>query len=80
MSKLVRYTPIIGAVILLSYLGTSGERTDVFAHVAGFLAGLLLGALYGRLGDRMMVGLRAQFLIGIGALAFLGMTWVIALT
>lgn len=79
-SKLAQYTPIVGAVILLSYLGTSGERTDVFAHVAGFLAGLLLGALYGKLGDRIMMGTRTQLLFGIGAVAFLGLAWLTALT
>ncbi len=79
-SKLARYTPIVGAVILLSYVGTSGERTDVFAHVAGLLAGLLLGALYGKLGDRIIMGTRTQLLFGIGAVASLGLTWLIALT
>jgi len=80
MSRLVRYTPIIGAVLLLSYLGTSGERTDVFAHVAGFLAGLTLGALYGKLGAGIMAGPRFQFLFGFGAVAFLGLAWMLALT
>ncbi len=79
-SKFARYTPIIGAVILLSYLGTSGERTDVFAHVAGFVAGLLLGALYGKLGDRIMLGTRSQFVLGVSAVALLVTTWLIALT
>lgn len=79
-SRLARYAPIIGAVVLLGYLGTSGERTDVFAHVAGFLAGLLLGALYGVLGDRIMMRTRTQLFLGISTLAFLGITWLIALT
>lgn len=79
-SKFARYTPIVGAVILLSYLGTSGERTDVFAHVAGFVAGLLLGGLYGKLGDRIRIAARSQVLFGIGTVVFLGLTWVIALT
>ena len=79
-SGFVRYAPIVGAVILLSYLGTSGERTDVFAHVAGFLAGLLLGALYGMLGDRIIMRARTQLLCGIGAVAFLGLAWLVALT
>ena len=79
-SRFARYTPIVGAVILLSYLGTSGERTDVFAHVAGFLAGLLLGALYGMLGDRIRMRGRTQLLCGICAVAFLGLAWLMALT
>jgi membrane associated rhomboid family serine protease len=80
VSKLARYAPIVGAVVLLSYLGTSGERTDVFAHVAGFVAGLLFGALYGNLGDKIIMGIRTQILLGIGAVALLGLTWLIALT
>ncbi len=79
-SKFARYTPVVGAVILLSYLGTSGERTDVFAHIAGFLAGLLLGALLGKFGDKIAIGKRAQLFFGIGAVAFLGLAWLIALT
>lgn len=78
-SKFGRYTPIVGAVILLSFLGTSGQRTDVFAHVAGFLAGLLVGALYGKLGDKIMIGKRGQLLLGIAAVGLLGLTWLIAL-
>ena len=79
-SALARYAPIVGAVVLLSYLGTGGERTDVLAHVAGFLVGLLLGALFGKLGDRILMGKRAQFLLGIAAVAVLAMAWVVALT
>lgn len=80
-TKFARYTPIVGGVILLSYLGTSGERTDVFAHVAGFLAGLLLGAWYGKSGDKIMAtGARTQVLFGIGTVAFLGLMWIIALS
>jgi len=79
-SRPARYTPVVGAVILLSFLGTSGQRTDVFAHVAGFLAGLLFGALLGKLGDRILLGTRGQLLCGVGAVAFLGLAWLIALT
>lgn len=79
-SALARYAPIVGAVVLLSYLGTGGERTDVLAHVAGFLVGLLLGALYGKLGDRMLMGKRAQFLLGIAAVVVLALAWRVALT
>lgn len=79
-SGLARYAPIVGAVVLLSYLGTGGGRTDVLAHVAGFLAGLLLGAVYGKLGDRILMGKRAQFLLGIAAVAALALAWLLALT
>ena len=38
-----RYSPLVGGVLLLAYTGTGGERTDVVAHLTGFLAGLGTG-------------------------------------
>lgn len=34
-----RWSPVVGAVALLTYIGTGDERTDVVAHLTGFLAG-----------------------------------------
>ncbi len=38
-----RLAPLVGAVALLALYGTGGERTDVPAHLFGFLSGLALG-------------------------------------
>ncbi len=38
-----RWLPIGSALGLLAFMGTSGERTDVLAHLAGFLAGGITG-------------------------------------
>ncbi|NDY42665.1 rhomboid family intramembrane serine protease [Dissulfurirhabdus thermomarina] len=43
--ELVR--PVVAGVVLLAFLGTGGERTDVTAHLFGFLAGLAAGAAAG---------------------------------
>lgn len=40
---LKRWSPLIGGVLLLAFTGVGGERTDVTAHVTGFLAGMFLG-------------------------------------
>lgn len=80
VSKLTRWAPLVGGAVLLGYLGTGGGRTDVAAHVAGFLCGVLLGALYGKLGERMLFAARGQFLLGVGALAVLAIAWALALT
>jgi membrane associated rhomboid family serine protease len=37
-----------GAIILLAWLGTGTERTDIVAHLTGFIAGFAIGALVGR--------------------------------
>jgi membrane associated rhomboid family serine protease len=39
-----RWSPLVGGLVLLAYMGMSGERTDVLAHVTGLSAGLVLGA------------------------------------
>ena len=39
----VRLAPLYAAIALLAFTGTSGETTDLGAHLFGFLAGLLLG-------------------------------------
>lgn len=40
---LLRWGPAIGGGLLLAFLGVGGERTDVGAHVAGFVSGVVLG-------------------------------------
>ncbi|MCH7591257.1 MAG: rhomboid family intramembrane serine protease [Planctomycetes bacterium] len=77
--KLKRWAPLVGAIVLLAYLGTGGERVDVGAHVSGFACGMLLGALYGKLGDRLALGAIHQSLLGLTAVAMLAGTWALAL-
>ena len=40
--------PIAGAFALLAFLGTSGENTDLGAHLWGFACGLPIGYLFAR--------------------------------
>lgn len=46
--------PLMAGVVLLAFLGTGGERTDILAHLWGCLAGLVMGAAVGlfRLDER----------------------------
>lgn len=78
-SKLARWAPLVGGIVLLGYLGTGGVRTDVAAHVTGFLSGVFLGVLYGKLGNRVVLGAGAQFFLGMAALAVLVLAWALAL-
>lgn len=72
--------PLIGGVLLLSYLGTGGGRTDVAAHVTGFLSGVFLGAIYAKLGDRIMFTAKTQFFLGGITIAILAIAWMFAFT
>ncbi len=75
-----RWSPVLGGVLLLAYTGLGGERTDVIAHVTGFLSGLLLGGIYGVLGQRVSLTARSQFALGLAALAILAFCWLLALS
>lgn len=78
-SALLRFAPLIGATVLLAFLGTGSERTDVGAHVFGFLAGLGVGALFGTGQDTLVRRSRLQLGLGIMALALIVTAWVVAL-
>jgi len=78
-SGLERWAPLVGAVLLLSFLGTGGGRTDVTAHVFGFLCAVPFGALCGKLGVGAVATPRAQFAFGLAALIILAVAWGLAL-
>ncbi|NOT01765.1 MAG: rhomboid family intramembrane serine protease [Phycisphaerales bacterium] len=79
-STLGRWSPLVGGVVLLGYLGAGGTRTDVGAHVAGFCCGLALGLLHGRTGGQAVSSARAQLVFGTVALALLVIAWSLALS
>ena len=78
-SRLERWAPLVGGVLLLSFLGTGGGRTDVAAHVFGFLCAVPIGALCVKLGDGAVSTPRVQFLLGLIALTILAVAWAFAL-
>ncbi len=42
------WAPLAGGITLLVFLGLTGERTDILAHILGFLCGLAIGWLISR--------------------------------
>ena len=78
-SRMERWAPLVGGVVLLSLLGTGGANTDIPAHMFGFLCGVLLGMLHGKLGHRPAFASRARFPYGIAALGVLVAAWTLAL-
>ena len=63
---------------LLGFLST-GERTDVMAHVFGFLVGLVLGAAHALLRRRPLPAL-VQIACGVVAVGLLAGAWLVAAT
>jgi rhomboid protease GluP len=75
----LRFGPLIAGVVLLGWLGTAGEHTDVFGHLAGFAVGLLLGTLAAASKVRHMLERTPQWLAGAVALAAVALAWGFAL-
>ncbi|MCK6371702.1 MAG: rhomboid family intramembrane serine protease [Gammaproteobacteria bacterium] len=73
-----RWAPVVGAVALLAYVGTGDERTDIVAHLTGFLAGAAGGLALFRLGSRVA---RPAWQVAAGVVAGLTLlaAWAAAL-
>jgi membrane associated rhomboid family serine protease len=77
--RIRRWAPIAAGVMLLVWLGAGGERTDVGAHVAGFVVGAGIGLALARAGGRVPRGPRAQAAYGLVTLGTLALAWLLAL-
>ena len=76
--RLRRWAPLIIGAILLGYLGTAGERTDVLAHVVGMASGGILGLLFNLFPRQLRPTGRQQMMLGCGTLVILMLSWVFA--
>ena len=77
--RIYRWGPIIAAVALLAYTGAGGERTDIGAHIWGFVAGLAAGLLAARMPPALLSRGRLQAVAGAAALATIVLAWALAL-
>lgn len=75
-----RLSPVVGGIILLAWLGTGTERTDIVAHLTGFLSGFAIGVVLGRLDLQALADVRRQWLFGGAALGLLAAAWSLALS
>jgi membrane associated rhomboid family serine protease len=74
-----RYAPIVAGIALLAFLGVGDERTDVLAHLAGFVTGAIAGWGHGRAARAISLGGRGQLLLGVLTVALVATAWWIAL-
>jgi membrane associated rhomboid family serine protease len=74
-----RSAPLVGALALLTYLGTGDEHTDIVAHLTGFLMGLAGG--FAVAGRRTGWAVRRSVDAALGLLAglLIAFSWWIAL-
>jgi len=77
--KIRRWAPILGGASFLGYLGASGERTDVLAHVTGLVAGFAFGLALTLPSPEDLHAKRRQLFFGSAAALALAVTWFLAL-
>ncbi len=78
-TRINRWVPLGGGVALLAFLGMSGERTDIFAHIAGFGSGCLFGLVFGVLESRAMLAAWHKHALGLAAFLLFALAWTQAL-
>jgi rhomboid protease GluP len=74
-----RWGPVVAAVALLAYTGAGGERTDIGAHIWGFVAGLGAGLLAAGIPRPLLLRGRVQGLCGAAVLGAVIVAWALAL-
>lgn len=74
-----RWAPVVGAVALLTYIGTGNEQTDVTAHLTGFLAGAVGGFVLYRIGGFDRPRRLLQCACAASALFTIAVAWALAL-
>jgi membrane associated rhomboid family serine protease len=72
-----RWAPLIAGIALLGFTGVGGERTDVLAHLTGFLAGVGGGSALSLLRRRPRASV--QWTLAAAALAAIALAWITAL-
>ncbi len=70
--------PLIAGAVLLAFLGTGDERTDVMGHLWGFAAGVVLGGLVAWRGWDEVSRRWPQFPAAVTTLLLIGLAWLAA--
>lgn len=73
-----RYGPIIGAVVLLTWIGTGDAKTDTVAHLTGFIWGFVAGAAWGWRPPAVARRPWAQAVAGLAVLGVITTCWWLA--
>ena len=74
-----RLGPIFGGIALLAFTGTSGENTDIGAHLWGFASGLIIGWLCAHFNENLSTSNTTQKRFALITLAIIFLSWSLAL-
>jgi membrane associated rhomboid family serine protease len=75
-----RWAPFIATIALLGFVGTGGERTDIMAHLSGYLCGCIGGLIWLNVLRRNDAASPQQGLFALACLGLVCLAWSLALT
>jgi len=75
----LRWAPLVAGVVLLGWLGSAGEGTDLVAHATGFIVGVLIGAAAALPNIKYGLERVPQWLAGLAAFVSIALPWTCAL-
>ena len=74
-----RWAPLLATIALLGFIGTGGERTDIMAHLSGYICGCLSGLVWLFIMRRSDREIPAQGSFVAAAFGLLAFAWGLAL-
>lgn len=77
-TQINRWVPLGAGVALLFFLGLRGEKTDIFAHIAGFMSGCFFGLVFGLLEGRALLAAWHRHSLGVVTSLFFVFAWTLA--
>jgi membrane associated rhomboid family serine protease len=75
----LRWSPLVGGLVLLGWFGSAGTGTDIVAHALGFAVGCAFGVIAAGTAVRQMLERWPQWLPGAAALLSVALAWSCAL-
>lgn len=75
-----RWLPFISTAALLALTGTAGEKTDVLAHLSGYVCGVASAVFWLAIGKPQIVAVKQQLQIALAIIITLLLGWGLALS
>ncbi|MFT6044573.1 MAG: rhomboid protease GluP [Arenicella sp.] len=74
-----RWAPLLATLALLGFLGTSGERTDIMAHLTGYISGCITAVIWMVVLRRTDDAIPAQSKFALAGMSIVSLAWALAL-
>mgnify|MGYP005649843695 FL=1 len=74
------WAPFIATFALLGFIGTAGERTDIMAHLSGYICGCVSGIVWLTVLRRDYASVPAQSVFALASIGLVCLAWVLAFT